>query len=117
MQRRTSKQTRGPNQHEKNFQAWLKERPCCITGRNDVIVHHCKGSTFKHNKVLIGHLFCIPLCESAHNLYHAGTKDFTNIYGLQCDLWKNEYEEYLDWIESWFAMEAADALAIMDYGR
>jgi len=44
MKRKATKNTRGPNSHEKDFQAWLKEQPCCLSGQNDVQVHHCAGS-------------------------------------------------------------------------
>lgn len=63
MQRKPTKNTRGPNADEKKFQGWLKEQPCvwcCNDGPS--IVDHCRGATFKHNKVLIGHWFCLPQC-------------------------------------------------------
>lgn len=83
MQRKSSKNTRGPNKAEKDFQAWLKEQPCSVTGDHGVQVHHCKGATFKHNKVLIGHWFCLPLSEQAHKEYHAGSKLWIDKYGQQ----------------------------------
>lgn len=63
MQRKATKNTRGPNANEVKFQGWLKEQPCVWCGNEGPsIVDHCKGATFKHNKVLIGHWFCIPQC-------------------------------------------------------
>ena len=65
MQRKTSKNRngRGPNAAEKAFQGWLKEQPCTWCGcEGPSIVDHCKGATFGHNKVHIGHWFCIPQC-------------------------------------------------------
>ena len=63
MQRKATKNTRGPNADEKRFQGWLKDQPCCWCGNDGPsIVDHCRGSTFKHNKVLIGHWFCLPQC-------------------------------------------------------
>lgn len=65
MQRRTSKNRngRGPNAAEKAFQGWLKEQSCVWCGNDGPsIVDHCKGATFSHNKVHIGHWFCIPQC-------------------------------------------------------
>ena len=63
MRRKPTKNTRGPNADEKKFQGWLKEQPCVWCGNEGPsIVDHCKGATFKHNKVLIGHWFCIPQC-------------------------------------------------------
>ena len=63
MQRKPTKNTRGPNQLEKSFQGWLSQQPCTWCGNDcPVIVDHAKGATFKHNKVLIGHMFCNSAC-------------------------------------------------------
>lgn len=65
MQRKPTKNTRGPNAEEKAFQGWVKQQPCIWCGSDSgSIVDHIKGSTFKHNKVLIGHFFCLPNCEA-----------------------------------------------------
>jgi len=64
MQRKPTKNTRGPCLDEKQFQAWIKQQPCCWCGsESGSIVDHVKGATFKHNKVLIGHWFVLPNCE------------------------------------------------------
>jgi len=64
MQRKATKQTRGPNAQEKRFQSWLKERPCGYCDRSGPsIIDHARGSTFKHQKTLIGHIFCTLRCE------------------------------------------------------
>jgi len=63
VQRKATKNTRGPNADEKRFQGWLKDQPCCwCDSEAGVIVDHAKGATFKHNKVLIGHRFCLCPC-------------------------------------------------------
>ena len=63
MQRKPTSNTRGPNADEKRFQGWLKEQPCVwCDNPGPNIVDHCRGATFKHNKVLIGHWFCLPCC-------------------------------------------------------
>ena len=63
MQRKSTKTTRGPNASEQRFQGWLKERNCVWCGNpGPSIVDHCRGATFKHNKTLIGHTFCVPQC-------------------------------------------------------
>lgn len=63
MQRKPTKNTRGPNADEKRFQGWLKEQPCVWCGNDGPsIVDHCRGATFKHNKVLAGHWFCVSQC-------------------------------------------------------
>lgn len=63
MQRRATKNTRGPNADEKRFQGWVKEQSCIwCQNPGPSIVDHCRGATFKHDKVLIGHWFVIPQC-------------------------------------------------------
>lgn len=63
MQRKKSKNTRLANAEEKRFHGWLKEQPCVWCGNEGPsIVDHCRGATFKHNKTLIGHWFCLPCC-------------------------------------------------------
>lgn len=63
MQRRATKNTRGANAQEKAFQGWLKYQPCYwCNSESGSIVDHCKGATFKHNKVLIGHWMCNSNC-------------------------------------------------------
>lgn len=63
MMRKATKTTRGPNAEEKRYQAWCKEQDC-VWCFNDgpSIVDHCIGATFKHNKTLVGHWFCLPQC-------------------------------------------------------
>jgi hypothetical protein len=94
MQRRATKNTRGPTTDEKRFQGWLKEQVCCVTGEYGVQVHHCVGSAAKHNKERIGHWFCIPLSVEMHAEYHAGTKAFREKYGPQSMLWIELLAEY-----------------------
>lgn len=63
MQRKPTKNTRGPNAEEKRFQGWLKVQDCVWCGYpGPSIVDHARGATFKHNKVLVGHWFCLPVC-------------------------------------------------------
>jgi len=63
MRRKPTKNTRGPNAAEQRFQGWLKEHACVwCNNPGPSIVDHCRGATFKHNKVLVGHWFCIPQC-------------------------------------------------------
>ena len=89
MNRKPTKNTRGPNIHERRFQAWCKEQPCIVTGHpGPSIVHHCEGATFKHNKVLVGHWFCIPLCEEIDDIItHGSRKKFREQFGAQSTWW------------------------------
>ena len=65
MQRKPTKNTRGPNADEKRFQSYVKHSDCCWCGSDaGSIVDHVKGSCFKHNKVLIGPWLVLPNCET-----------------------------------------------------
>lgn len=82
MQRKATKNTRGPNSDEKAYQAWLKEQPCVNCGApGPSIVDHCEGSTFRNLKVLIGHWFCICLCPACDEIKTIGNH-------------KRQYEEF-----------------------
>ena len=96
MNRKPTKNTRGPNADERRFQAWCKEQPCIVTGHpGPSIVHHCEGATFKHNKVLVGHWFVIPLCKEVDDVVTLGSrKKFREIYGPQSELWEQAIYEY-----------------------
>ena len=90
MQRKATKQTRGPNAEEKRFHAYTKESDCICGNPGPSIVHHCEGATFKHNKVLCGHWFVIPLCLTCDNVItHGSRKAFRERFCAQSDLWQN----------------------------
>ena len=96
MKRKASKQSRGPNAAEKAFQGWIKQQRCCTCGNEPVHVHHCAGSSYRHNKTLIGHWFCIPLCDECHDLRHQHKSGFRHLYGPECSLWVSEYRKYVE---------------------
>ena len=74
MRRKATKNTRGPNATEKAFQGWLKEQPCAYCGASGPsIVDHARGSTFKHNRVLIGHLLCTSKCQTCDSYKTSGS--------------------------------------------
>lgn len=89
MQRKPTKNTRGPNAEEKRFQGWVKQQPCCWCGsESGSIVDHVMGSTFRHNKTLIGHLFVLPNCA-------------------ECDYKKTELGQKLgDYSYKWITLQA-----------
>ena len=90
MQRKPTKNTRGPNADEKRFIKWTKEQDCiCCAAPGPSIVHHCEGSTFKHNKVLVGHWFVIPLCVNCDRIVTQGSRrKLTDQFGPQSTLWQ-----------------------------
>lgn len=91
MQRKATKNTRGPSAEEKRFQGWLKEQPCVwCNNPGPSIVDHCRGATFKHNKVLIGHWFCIPQCLECDTQKTMHGKR----QGNESEAWLDVYHEY-----------------------
>lgn len=111
MIRKPTKNTRGPTAEEKRFMAWVKDQPCIATEHpGPSIVHHCEGSCFKHNKVLIGHWFLLPLCQVADDVVTNGSRrQFVATFGRQSELWAKlienspiqppdeVYEAIIDW--------------------
>lgn len=90
MQRKPTKNTRGPNADEKRYIGLIKEAgTCCTCGScRGVIAHHCEGATFKHNKVLVGHWFVIPLCDTCDSVVtHGSRRRFIETFGPQSALW------------------------------
>lgn len=74
MQRKPTKNTRGPSAEEKRFQEYSKECDCIQCKKEGPsIVDHVAGATYKHNKVLIGHWFVIPLCVECDTVKTQGS--------------------------------------------
>lgn len=117
MNRKATKTTRGPNADEKRFQAWCKHHPCIVTGKSGPsIVHHCEGATFKHNKILVGHWFCIPLCKEVDDVItHGSRKKFREVYGAQSGYWRKLIDNYQ--VERAVIPPAEVYFAILDWGR
>ena len=62
--RNNKKSTRPPVSDEKKFIKLVSEHHCCECGwPAPSIVDHCQGSSFIHNKALIGHWFVLPYCQ------------------------------------------------------
>lgn len=119
MQRKPTKNTRGPNKGEKDFQAWLKERPCCVSGKQGVSVHHMYGSSFKHNKILIGHLACIPLHYDFHQgkwgIHTIGINAWVEAHDRQAVFFHKEQCEYYK--DTGILLPGEEAWAIREWGR
>lgn len=93
MQRKPTKNTRGPNSAERLFHGWLKEQPCVWRDNPGTsIVDHCEGATFKHNKVLIGHRFCISQCVTCDTEKTIHGKRL----GSQSEKWLKLNDDYED---------------------
>ena len=93
MQRKATKTTRAANAEEKKFQTFTKESDCIVCDNSGPsIVHHCMGATYKHNKVLIGHWFVLPLCQACDDVItHGSRRTFKDKFGLQSDYWHRHY--------------------------
>jgi hypothetical protein len=119
MQRKATKTTRGPNAEEQRFQAFCKESDCSVCGNpGPSIVHHCEGSTFKHNKVLVGHWFTIPLCETCDDVITKGSRRaFREKFGPQSHIWNGVMVDYQCEKENFLIIPLEVHQAIMDWGR
>lgn len=98
------------------FEAMARRAGCVITGAtNEIEIHHVKGRTYKHNKVLIGPLFILPLHKDYHrvtakndNAYHKNKHGFIAEFGRPSDLFvrwvlvalKNETQENKELMKS-----------------
>lgn len=91
MQRRPTSNTRGSNAYEKRFQFFLKHHDCVWCGHpGPGIVDHCRGSCFKHRKVLIGHFFCLPQCVQCDTQKTIHGKRLGN----EAHMWLKMHDEY-----------------------
>ena len=119
MQRKSTKNTRGPNAEEKRFHKWIKEecgRCAACLSRMPLILHHCEGATFKHNKILVGHWFTIGLCEYCDDIVTRGSrKSFREKFGPQSECWENQVFKYISHKKEQPPEEVFNA--IMDWGR
>lgn len=60
------KRGKAPNARQKRWHDAVAQLPCVSCGATPVHIHHCVGSTTKHNKVHIGQDWVIPLCYDCH---------------------------------------------------
>ena len=113
MKRPRSNNTRHANADEKRYHGWIKESEHCAACRQDrpVNVHHCMGSTYRHNKRLIGHIFCIGLCGECDEIVTQGSRrEFTDKFGLQGDLWQYSIGLYTLDSDTWYELEDFNAI-------
>jgi hypothetical protein len=100
MQRKPTKNTRGPSSSERDFQAWTKEQDCICCGNSPVIVDHVEGSTKKAyvgvERVLVGHWYVLPLCIECDTVKTSGSrKVFRERFGSPAELWAKHASNYL----------------------
>ena len=95
MQRKATSNTRGPNSAERKHSTWVKCGNTCAACRRYslLIVHHCEGSTFRHNKELIGHWFVLGLCQECDDVVtHSSRRAFRERFGPQSEIWARQFE-------------------------
>lgn len=118
MQRKATKNTRAANAKEKSFHNWLSYQSCVTCGNSPVIVHHCEGATFKHNKTLIGHWFCLPLCQNCDDVItHGSRKAFRERFNTQGYYWEGIIAAYSLDVEDEKLPSQEEYNAIIDWGR
>jgi len=112
MQRKATKKTRGPNKDEKEFIKWVKTKPCIECGGGPSIADHLYGSTFRHNKILIGMWAIIPLCYDCDRVKTNGSHNtYRETFGrTQAEAWQELIAESLEWtnrvpLEVWQAIK------------
>ena len=115
MQRKPTKNTRGANADEKRFQGWCKDQECSWCGNpGPSIVDHCRGATFKHNKTLIGHWFCIPQCVECDTKKTIHGKRLGN----ESLMWRNIVDMLAHYSgPNWLNVPDEVYDSIMDWGR
>lgn len=89
MQRKATNKTRGPTAEEIRFGKITKDCDCIVCGSpGPSIVDHCRGSTFRNLKTLIGHWFILPLCPVCDKWHTKGSvRRFENESGNQQAVW------------------------------
>jgi len=77
------------------------------------------GSSFRHNKILIGHLACIPLIPDFHRgqygIHTIGKKAWVDTHGTQAFFFDKEVFEYGK--ETGLELPTDEYYAIMDWGK
>lgn len=96
MQRKATRNTRGPMAKEKRFQGWVKDQDCCVCGAcGPCIVDHAYGSCYRHMKTLVGHFFVIPLCQACDDVKTFGSRrGFIEMFKPFSTLWLDVVKSY-----------------------
>lgn len=114
MQRKPTKNTRGPNAAEKAFLSWVKIQPCCTCSQpGPSVADHCYGSAFRHNKTLIGMWALLPYCPDCDRVKTQGShRAHLAAFG------KTQAELWMDLIERAPIQPPTDVIeAVQDWGR
>lgn len=118
MRRKATKNTRGPSADERAYMAWCKQQPCCICGApGPSIVDHMYGSTFRHNKVLIGMWALLPYCQVCDSVKTQGShRAHLKTFGIsQADIWATAHKRFEMETNRMVPFHVVSAIA--DWGR
>ena len=116
MQRKATRQSRGPNAAEKRFHDYQKNKGVCdaCNSERPLILHHAEGSTFKNNKQLCGHWFVLGLCQECDDMVTNGSRrELRKHYGPQSEMWTDAIADY----QLKGECPASVWMAIVDWGR
>ena len=98
------------------WQNWQRARGCCNCGQT-ASIHHCVGTTAKHDKVHIGQWFTIALCYDCHqgdHGIHHDMADFNDVMSrreIEKHFFKLDVDEYRHQFgESPMPLEVYDAI-------
>lgn len=87
-----------PTAEQKRWREDVRALGCIITGVVVCEIHHCRGATFKHNKVPIGHWFILPLHPELHRTGQLNVTDhkhrWEEVYGTQVELFMQVVQRY-----------------------
>ena len=115
---------KSPTVKQQQWQDWQRARGCCNCGQT-ASIHHCVGTTAKHDRISIGQWFTNALCDTpCHKLpfgIHGDRSAFPKHQGMS----RKEIEKhYFSIDEAEYFAEFGDCLipedvynAIMDYHR
>jgi hypothetical protein len=116
VQRKATKNTRGPSTIERRLLVWVKQQPCCICNApGPSIADHCYGATMRNKRVLIGMWAILPYCPTCDAVKTRGShRAHLSAFGkTQADLWLNQ----LEMLPTTLVPSSAVIEAIRDWGR
>lgn len=102
-----------PTAAQKRWQEWQREQGCHYC-KQHTSIHHCVGSTAKHNKVWIGQWWTLPLCYDHHQDPVTGIHAHPNRKVIEKQLFMYYWNEWMNQGND-FPQEVYEA--IMDYHR
>ena len=117
--------TRRPTARQQRWHDWLREQGCYL-GLGPAAIHHCVGSTARHNKLHIGQDFVIPLSWDAHqgpggihgdlSIFHGhGLGDTRK--GIEKTIFRRMVEAYKRQHDGELPIDADVYVAILQYRR